>query len=609
MATSRSKYGVDWPAGYPDEMIELQCAKKWKDLGRPDPDAHLLRACSMLFSKEQFAIHRWTEQHAHDFCKSDFCITWGAAATSKSNDYGLFVLLDWLVDPEDTIVLVGSTTKEALKKRSWESVLRYLSLLKKHPTIDFPGRSKSSGYAILNSMNPDDEAQGEKAGVFGVALDENGKLQGAHLKYVRVLVDEIATLSSEGAREAIETAISNLRKGATSFKFFGLANPESRFDLSGYYAEPIGGWSTVSVDHEEWATRFGMVRHHDGLKSPAITEPGGDKKYPFLINAEMIERDRVELGEDSPVFWRMNRGYPPRQGQTATVLTEADLVAGKATEKLVNGMSPEDMGSGSPFYQVVTVGALDSAFTQGGDAAILQGCKIINVNNLPTLFFPPKQKIPILDASDRPVSYQLVDAVRQWGLTNRVGMKDFAADDSGTQSICDILTQEIEPGVLRVNYSRQASELQVSVASKDEAKKKFKDVITEAWAILAEFIKAGQVRGLDEDCARQLVSRLYSTNKSGVVLHPQRLEKKTEYKARTKLGSPDEADAAAMVALLVRHRLGVVPGSGVYPSSLARSTPQEKPVFRMSSASSFRTDTPISIPLGKLMGKYLKPSR
>ena len=604
--THKRKYGIDWPADYPDEMIELVCAKKWRDLGTTidHPAEHLLRACRSLFVPEQFKIHRWTEEHAKDFTETDFCITWGAGATSKSNDYGLFMLLDWMVDPNDTIALIGSTTKDALKKRSWESVLRYLNILKKHPRIDFPGRSKSSGYSILNTVEDDDAAQAEKAGIFGVALDESGKLQGAHLPFVRILVDEIATLQSDGAREAIETAISNLRKGAVSFKFFGLANPESWFDLSGYYAEPKAGRSTVTVDSEVWETRFGRVRHHDGLKSPAITEENGAKEYPFLVNMASIEADRRELGDDNPVFWRMVRGFPTRQGEVATVMTETDIVAGKATEKDVDGVRLDHVGANSTFFRTLTIGSLDSAFSQGGDSAILQAVKIIYLNGLPTLFFIEPTKIPILESSDRPVTYQIVDFTRGWLTKHDVQIDHLAADDSGTQSVCDVLTIEIAPGVFRVNYSNSASDMPISNATDVEAKKKFKDRATEAWAVLAEFVKSGQVRGLSDECARQLAARRYMTTKSGVVVEPRRLEKKADFKARTKLGSPDEADAAAMAALLARHRLGILPGSGVYPQQLARAPTDIKPAFTLRSASSFKPGVPTGDPLARMLGRY-----
>ena len=611
MALKKKKYGGEWDATLADEWIELVCAKHNKALRAaglfPDlshPGEHLLRACRMLFTPAQFTIHRWTEEHAKDFTETDFCITWGAAATSKSNDYGLFLLLDWMVDPADTMVLIGSTTKEALKKRSWESVLRYFNILKASKVIFAPGHSKPSGYSILNDKIDDGDTQMEKAGLFGVALNEGGKLAGAHVKYVRVLVDELATITTEGGRQSIEEAISNLRKGADRFWFGGLANPTSRFDLSGYYAEPLDGWSSVSVDSEVWESRFGRVRHHDGLKSPAIQEPDGARKYPFLINQATIDADRREIGEDSPRFFQMNRGFPAKQGSSATLLTETDLVQGKATDDKLDGMELSNVDAASKFLRTIKTAALDSAFSQGGDSAILQELRVVYLRDLPTLYFPPPEKIPLSDNSERPITYQLTDYVRDWGLKNDVAMDFFAADDSGTQSVCDVLTVEIAPGVTRINYSTSASEEAMSIASPEEAKKKYRDKITEAWAILAEYVKFGQVRGLSEACAKQLVSRQFMTHaKTGVVLEPRRLEQKKIYKSRTMQGSPDEADAAAMAAYLVRHKLGILPGANVYPQAHVPAA-DVTPPFELSSASTFNPGASADDPLADLMGRY-----
>ena len=143
----------------------------------------------------------------------------------------------------------------------------------------------------------------------------------------------------------------------------------------------------------------------------------------------------------------------------------------------------------------------------------------------------------------------------------------------------------------------------MSVASIGEAKKKYRDKITEGWAIFAEYVKFGQVRGIGEACAKQAVARQYMTNNKGVIQEPRRLEKKVDFKSRTKLGSPDEADAVAMACLLARHKLGILPGANVYPQAAVR-TEAPKPVFRMSSASAFRPGAAQDDPLARLRGKY-----
>lgn len=607
--THKRKYGIDWPADYPDEMIELQIAKKYKEFNGLNPSldhpaTHLLRACRALYAPRELVIHRWTEQMAVDWTTEDFGVIWGAASTGKSNTIGLFALLDFVTDPHHTITFIGSTSLASLKRRSWESVIRYANILMKHPAIDFSIYPKPSGYAILATPGTDSEMHEEKAGIFGVALQDGSRMQGSHLPYVRIIVDELAALEGDGPRQAIEEALANLKAGSKSLRFWGLANPTSHYDLSGVYSEPLDGWSSVNVNHETWRTKFGIVRHLDGLRSPAIVEEDGARKYPFLINQEAVDQVRNTAGEDSLRYNQMVRGWPSNQASVATVLTETDLAAGHATETRFNGTDLGSIGTeSSPFFRTIRVAAVDAAFSQGGDDAVVQEVRVVYLSSLPVLYFPEAHKIPILDSSDRPVTYQLVDFLRGWCAERDISMDMLAADDSGTQSLADVLSVEIAPGVMRVNYARSASDKPVNSSSEELAKKKYKDCITEGWTLLAEFIKMGQVRGLSVDCARQLVSRQYVTNKAGVVQEPRRLEPKTMFKARTKLGSPDEADAAAMAALLIRHRLGITPGSGVYPQRLARA-PDLKPAISLRSASSFRAGASTGDPFAKMMGRY-----
>jgi len=70
----KSKYGLEWDLACPDVMIELGCAKHWREIPELEghPADHLLRACRMLFKPAEFTIHKWTEQHALDFTESDF---------------------------------------------------------------------------------------------------------------------------------------------------------------------------------------------------------------------------------------------------------------------------------------------------------------------------------------------------------------------------------------------------------------------------------------------------------------------------------------------------------------------------------------------------------
>ena len=90
------------------------------------------------------------------------------------------------------------------------------------------------------------------------------------------------------------------------------------------------GWISVDPDSsEQWETRGGPAKglgccvFFDGRKSPAITEPGGERKYPFLINQRQIDDALAYHGTtEHPRFWSQSIGFWPPAGITQTVLDE-----------------------------------------------------------------------------------------------------------------------------------------------------------------------------------------------------------------------------------------------------------------------------------------------
>jgi hypothetical protein len=98
------------------------------------------------------------------------------------------------------------------------------------------------------------------------------------------------------------------------FKCLLLGNAESREDPHGRFSEPLGGWISVDPDStEQWETRGcpasgnGVCVFFDGRKSPAITEPGGERKYPFLINQKQINDALAYLGSPKHPRFRVNQ--------------------------------------------------------------------------------------------------------------------------------------------------------------------------------------------------------------------------------------------------------------------------------------------------------------
>lgn len=445
-------YGCDWPAEMPDAFIGMTIAKKWRrfrdeqGIEFPDPWVPLLDAAKALVPEEYFKVSEWTEQHFHDWVMADKgAITWGSASSSKSNDYGLLMVLDWMTDPFDTAIRLGSTDKVSLKSRSWESVLRYFTAIRKNRIgLVVPGKVSKSGYAIINDDSDDSaESIGEKAGIVGVAVndsEDSGKLQGAHAKYVRLVIDELATITHH---KNIQKAIANLRVGA-DFRFYALANPESWENESCQYCIPEKGIDSVNVDTGYWiSTRGYIVRHHDGLKSPALKSPENAARFPFLMTQDVVDSNLADCdgNEDAPLFWQMVRGFPPPAGIGIPTVLDARV-------------AKENSVDGQPYGQVVgCVAGCDPAWSEGGDGAVYVVCKIrtTSPNAYPVLDFSDMYRLHVKASSPVPVMQQLRDQIvalmRNSGV-HTAPLQATAVDASANQGLADELDIYVGQGFI-----------------------------------------------------------------------------------------------------------------------------------------------------------------
>jgi len=549
--TYKRKYGLDWQPEMSDFQLELWCAKKWREptfaAGKlSDPELHMIRAIEFAFPKgnPHFTISPWTEEHCYDWCREDFCITWGCASSSKSNDYGLLAVLDWIADPKDTLTIIASTSKDMLQIRTYESVLRYFKLLKKQ--LGVPGMISKTRLAIVNDEADDDEST-VKASIKGVAVqagtveEAKANLHGGHLPYVRLIGDELAQM-----REAFMEARHNLSIGAKKgFKLIGLCNPDSVYDLAGQYSVPLDGWGSVDENTPFWRTQWGKVRHHNGFKSPAVVMPGGDDMFPYLINQQQIDRIISEHhgNPDAPAVWTQIKGFPPPQGSDHTVLTEV----------LVTTFNMSDSVVWADDYKVIA--GLDPAFTASGDNCILQIAEVgFSKEGRLVICFRETLALKIEASSNRPVTYQIADQVRAAMDEHGFTIDMLGVDDSGTQNVGDVLEAEIGPGLWRVNFASRASDLPVSAINNTPARDRYANRITELYYTLSEFGQRHQIRGLPPEAARQFCCRRLEARR------PLRIEPKDQVKKRIKC-SPDEADACAIAIGVARERLGVHPGT------------------------------------------------
>jgi hypothetical protein len=552
--------GLDFPKDLQEPFIDLLFAKRWREpefraSSMDKPGTHMLRAIRALFTPDQWnTASSWTEEHCHAWCEETTLGILGCASSSKSWDVGGLALLDWLTDPTDTVTIMASTSKIALADRTFSSSLKLFRILKNHPRYLVPGKISKTTMAILLDSDSD-IATTDKTALRGVALNQGtaeenrGSIQGRHAPYSRIIGDELAAMKDSSATALID-ATTNLRIGAEKdFKFVYLANPESKTDECGKLSEPEGGWESVDENTPRWRTKGGgLVLRRNGFQSPAVTEPDGEKKYPYLIRQAQIDDVVKAAGSaDSVRVWVMCRGFPPPTGLHNTVLSEPDISAYELREPAVWHNIDTEM---------LMCAGCDPAFTSSGDHAVLQPLKVGRfANGLLGAEFLDPIRLVIEASSGTPVVYQLIRQIRQ-ALTNlNIPPANVCYDDSGTQSVADVAENEFGVGPQRCNFGARASDLPLGLAGRP-AKEQCRDQVTEAWMTVAALARSRQLRRMPEAAVAQFCSRRFKQGKP-----PQALESKIDYKARTKASSPDEADAVALACLAARRVLGLTPGA------------------------------------------------
>lgn len=558
--THKRKYGLDFPVETPDHFIDLLMWKKWKEEPYKhgnllDPvSEHVLRAIRALFSRQQVTIHPWLETQAYSWTYDDFAIWWGAAGTGKSQSLGLLTLLDFITDPQDTFSLLASTTKDMLLLRSYASVTQHLGYLKQNKSLYVPFKYVAQQVSVVPEGLSEEESLSLKCRIKGVAVQQGteqearSNLQGVHVKYVRLILDEL-----EGMRSAAMEARHNLAQ-CEDFKLLAACNPESWNGPAGKFSAPKEGIQTVSLDSTEWDTQWGKVYRFDAYKSPGLEKP---QDYPFLPNKKTIDRIiQANAGnEDSPAVWTFLRAFPPPQGSERTVITR----------QMVDSYKMKEQVAWRDNYEVIA--AVDPAFTSDGDNAIVVFAKVgMDVEGTMILCFYRKEYLRIEASSKTPVVQQIVEQIRDLCFEEGVDLSNIGFDDSGNQSVADAYEMLVaNSGVYRVNFAARPPDVAISSVNPLSSREKYKNMVTWLYYSVLEFAQRGQIKGLFEEACDQFCSR-----RLGEKQKPLTLESKKDYKKRLNASSPDEADACAIAVGLARERLGMMPGaSEFFPQGMA----------------------------------------
>lgn len=563
--TYKRLYGLDFSPELSDFNITLWYWKHFREEpfcsgNVKDPHELFVEAMRMVapngeqvLTEAEWGYSSWTEDHVWAWTHEDTIINWGAGGSSKSWDYGLLALIDWYADPLLTTTLMCSTAKEALLKRTFASVVHYHQLFK-IKKLGLPGTWMPSKTAVVLSTD-EHEAASLKNGIFGIAVKEGpvddavGRIRGMHTENVRLIVDELSAMPPAVWDPKLRF---NLRVGAKSCKVIGLTNIDKWSDLAGRNSEPVKGRQSIDIDTKSWRSTTGAyVLRHDGFKSPAITEPDGETKYPYLVNQQKInEMIRDEGGNaDSPAIMTMIRAFPPSVSNVPTILSSAEA-AQWGVVQVEGAQAP--LWRGAP---TVVVG-IDGGF--GGDDCAVQRIDVgMDNDGRWVLWFGEDLIVPIsAKAGAKPITDQILDfclpLFQGWGLDPA----NLGVDDSGPQGLADAFARAWSLAIRRYSFGSRPSEMPVSAFNAKPACDHYDNCATELAFLYREYGTYRQLRNVSPRIVAQLTSRETLRRGGKLAL----IDKKT-YKKTTGRKSPDSMDAGAIALGVVRHFLRLAPGA------------------------------------------------
>ena len=567
------RHGVNWKKGTKPIHIELAMFREKmadrmpRDLGGVGPSWHFKAIAMSLWPEgstdgnPHFIWNSWADRMLRSACRERYLAIAGSGGFGKSEFFAIWLIINFLCDPANTMCLATSITVSVSKKKLWGKVVTFWTPLEK---LGFPGKLVDSLHIIRYVDENGVPIKGDLAGIALVVGERKkekeavGRLLGIHQDRIIFVADDLTELS-----EAVtEAAIYNMSRGCTYFQFVGIANPFSYFDPFGKFAAPKDGdWQKISVEMEEWETERGICIHFDALKNPRITE--GDERLVWMDSQEAIEREIEVHGGNSSSFWRMYRGFWCPSGVSELIYTEIEIVNAGANR-------PADWIDPAA---VTRVCFLDPAFTSDGDRTVAYfGSFGTAKGGFKTLQYD-EYVIFKDDVTDKSMT-RSQQVIRWWrGLceTNSVTPRHAGFDCTGAGGpfgdLVDILWSK---EVFRVNFAGSASDRAVSAYDATPRKERYYNRVAELWYSPKESMRTGQIKGLCPEVMQEMCMRKKTEKMETQILI--RIESKREMMLHTEK-SPDIADAAMGLCELCCERLGFnsgAPTRQLYPQQFTK---------------------------------------
>lgn len=458
----------------------------------------------------------------------------------------MVALILYFARPDNTTVIVTSTTKDDLESRIWGEIKMFFTEAKRvAPWL--PGHLTESKQLITTDGKDSEDGRDFRNGVMGKPVRKGGtwvglgSLVGIKNDNMIVVADE-CHLMNEGFLESLANLESN-----PNCRSWQLGNLNELSSQLGQACEPELGWDSLkdSEISRVYRTRFknGTAIQLVGKDSPNLDHPEGAEPYKKLIGRDYLARMAHNYGIDTPLYNMFAAGKIPRGTMENRVITRQLLLKHNAFEIVVWGTKP-----------LKRLYCADISYTAGhGDRTC----------GMPLEFGDDSTQVARIAPLDRPLVYtpndrasgtieeqlafQMMAECKKYDIPPEHVFYDGTGRSSFTAALMRLWSTAVNPvefggkATKRPNFLGRRYEEDLSPSKKkgdllpcDEVFGKF---VTELWFAWRYAVEASQVRGMFDEIANEGYPRLWTL----IVGNKMDVETKEDMKLR--LGrSPDLAD-------------------------------------------------------------------
>lgn len=554
-------YGVEWKTSDP-VWPELRLYSETDAFRAKVPGAlsraeHMTRAIKLLLPEGTGLVwHGWIDDAIDAWCRKSIMSWWGPSSAGKSSIAGLLLYVDLLANPAGTYTVLVTDTLKNHEKRCWSQVIKWRSLMPKKYQV-------GKLYNSLQAKRIVTTVGGTIAGIHCTFIDRTAKKEdlkdklGGHNLRNRLCVDE-----AQACGDVCLDIKMNLGAGGEGwlpYREVFIGNPDDWSNTLGQHSMPADGdKEKTTVQHvTEWETtqtwngEAGVCITFDARNSPARRSVREAERLHFLPSVASLENLATQAGgEDSRAYWTYAIGRIPPVSGRAVLLSEADVTAVSAgssrpwaDDKQRQRFVGIDTSTGQAGSDGVPLVLMELGETRDGLARYDNGTQggkrrsLVQIVTIESAF--PNVKMP--DRSGQIVQ-KIVDIVKRWG----VDWGDVAISQGGQEAhIVDRLEAVAGcPGrIKRINPAGPATKRIIKTKPLVVARDRINTRAAELALNLAELIAQGSICRVPAVILQQMGSRgtLQIDGKADI-------QPKEKWSAENKGASPDEMDAAAVIA-------------------------------------------------------------